>query len=423
MDVQAIIFHLKAYRMVFVAFLFLLCGAAVALPTTSYAVLSEADEMCVSGRDYSCPCGATCSKGGLPGGLNCPCKDMTNSFATFGVCVDLKKCLAKSTSDGMFDVGQAALGLSIDGVMKALQGGQPGGNFGQTPFTQSFGGDGCVQYFKTSDISQLSNPCAQYVPAVSDKIDAGAGYDGCDLVNSILGKCGGGTVATGTNTSGNTISTITTKTPRVIFQPNLGGFSGPLGGLRGDILQYARGATVVAGARDDKNNVEVAGFYGSQTFGNQESQSLVGRWCQSRPWAGNFLSRIAAPSFFDDLCKARGYQVGVATSTPQVTLIQKSATKKATSTSAATSTPAVPPKADIWASPPSVPLGGRTSIFWDSQGVMSCTETSIDGNFNQKSLSGGSATVPIIGATTFTITCLVSDGSTVTSSVTVNLKI
>ena len=54
----------------------------------------------------------------------------------------------------MFDVGQAALGLSIDGVMKALQGVNRG-NFGQTPFTQSFGGDGCVQYFKTSDISRF----------------------------------------------------------------------------------------------------------------------------------------------------------------------------------------------------------------------------------------------------------------------------
>ncbi|MBV9159462.1 MAG: hypothetical protein JO019_02600, partial [Candidatus Kaiserbacteria bacterium] len=164
--------------------------------------------------------------------------------------------------------------------------------------------------------------------------------------------------------------------------------------------------------------------------------------------SGNFLSYIIPPSFFDGLCNLRGYQVGalpapapVATTSPvQVQLTQTSdnakpvvvtpitvtkpaATTTKTTSKNATTTPTVEPKADIWAVPPSVSLGARTSIFWNTQGVTSCTETSPDGSFSHDSLSGGASTVPITAATTFTISCLAPGGGHITNFVTVNLAI
>ena len=198
------------------------------------------------------------------------------------------------------------------------------------------------------------------------------------------------------------------------------------GGERGDIEVRWGGATIIGGMRDTQTNTEVAGFYGSETLGGQP-QGLVGQWCKERPWVSNFLSKIVAPTFFDGLCKWRGFQVG----TPPV-LTQKPVVRPttptpkpvvATTTAPAPAAPVVPPKADIWAVPASVPLGGRTSIFWNTQGVTSCVESSPLGNFSQSSLSGGAATVPITAATTFTITCKAPDGSEITNSVVVNLKI
>ena len=216
---------------------------------------------------------------------------------------------------------------------------------------------------------------------------------------------------------------VTTPANRLVFSTTTGTFVMPPGGLRGDINARPVGATVVAGSRDTQGNVEVAGFFGASTFSGQGG-GLVGAWCKSRPWASNFLGKIITPTFFDNICKSRGYQVGMPPPPPAVTLQQtkKPAAKTATTT-AATTTPAIPPKVDIWAVPASVPLGGRTSIFWNTQGVTNCTETSPNGGFNQNSLSGGAATQPITAATTFSISCLAPDGSPVTSSVTVTLKI
>ncbi len=399
-------------------------------PASSHAISNPgggANADCKPGLDYRCFCGTKCTKDGPPGGLFCPCGDLTSNFTTSGQCTAPVRCTAKATSDGTFDLEQKLLDEGLKQVMKLLEGGKPAGQTpGEQSYGNSFGSEECFTgRFQTSDISQLSNPCAEYVPEVSGGIDTGVGGE-CDPIRALLGTCGG----TNTNTPVlvPTTNTSTTSAPlvpprRTIFQPNLGGLNGPATGLRGDILTRFKDATVLAGSRDEKNNVEVAGFFGSETFGNQQPQSLVARWCQTRPWATNFLSKIVTPSFFDNICKSRGYQVGIATSTtPQVTLIQKSPTKRATSTPA-TSTPTVQPKVDIWASPPSVTLGGRTSIFWNAQGVVSCTETASDGNFNQQSLSGGAATVPITEATTFTITCSVSDGTSITASTVVGLKI
>ena len=238
---------------------------------------------------------------------------------------------------------------------------------------------------------------------------------------------------TSTNTNPFTAQTEAEKL-RNIFQPTSASGFGMPGGMRGDILARLRGATVIAGSRDTEKNVEVAGFFGAQTFGSQGSQSLVGRWCRARPWAGNFLSKIVDPSFFDGICKARGYQVGeppppaagasttTSTNTGSATRVPPRVTT-ITIPGAATSAPLIQPRIAIWAVPRSVAVGARTSVFWSAVGVESCIETSTDGHFYESSLSGGASTVPITESTTFTIRCLVSDGSTVSGSATVDLKI
>jgi hypothetical protein len=171
-----------------------------------------------------------------------------------------------------------------------------------------------------------------------------------------------------------------------------------------------------------QSNTTVAGFYGSDTFGGQQPQGLAAGLCRSRPWASNFLSVVIPPSFFDGLCTWRGYQVGTPPP-PAPTLQQTHVTSKPATVQPATTTPAIPARVDIWAAPASVPLDTRTSIFWNTQSVSDCIETSPDGSFNHSTLSGGAATVPITGPTIFTISCIASDGSPVTDSVTVNLSI
>jgi hypothetical protein len=195
----------------------------------------------------------------------------------------------------------------------------------------------------------------------------------------------------------------------------------PGSGVSGDLKAGGTGATAYVGATDAESNASIAGFYGAGSGGSQ-ALGLIATWCRTRPWATNFLSKLIPPSFFDNLCAARGYQVGEP-QTPGAAYVPP-VKKKPSSTPVATSTgPTVAPKVDIWASPASVSLGGRTSIFWNTRGVKSCKETSSDGSFNQTSLSGGAATVPLTGATTFTISCETPDGSKAENSVTVNLSI
>ena len=197
-------------------------------------------------------------------------------------------------------------------------------------------------------------------------------------------------------------------------------------GVFGNILVDQNGATIFASTINSANNSETSGFYGSGTVSGQ-SQSFAGQLCQNRPWASNFLANIIPSSFFDSLCQWGGYQVGQPPQ-PQVTLVQqttqpaKPAPKPVTTTTTATSTPAVPAQVEIWAVPSAVPLGARTSIFWNTQNATNCSESSPDGNFSQSSLSGAASTVPLTGATTFTISCLDQGGNPVTDYVTVRIS-
>lgn len=176
------------------------------------------------------------------------------------------------------------------------------------------------------------------------------------------------------------------------------------------------GATIAANFRH--GFTEVAGFFGSSFSGNAQ-QSFASRLCTNRPWASGFLAKILPPWLLDGVCAKLGYQVGaVEMQGPSVE--KRPVTVEKGSVPIQKSAPAPPLEADIWAEPASVRLSSRTKIFWSSRSADSCT---IAGpSFEQSSLQGGGATVPITGPTTFTITCLAGE-NTVSDSVTVNLSI
>lgn len=500
-------------------------------PLFAHAFGKEADAMCNPVQPV-CGCGQVMGPKGCTAGANkfmCPCFDTTAGFTTSGVCIAQLRCQAQGTSDGTFDKALGALGQILGQVLGKLgQGSGSGSGSGSTPYTPP-ATTGCTgTYFQTSDITQLSNPCAQYVPPTTP-IDTGGGTSTCDTLSQLLGTCTGGgdtggsvftadpvigtapltvtfssrvtgqggaatiqfgdgvseqatscnapadvCITPGQNThiyqsagsytatlvdstgatignvtvtvnsaavGGSTITTVLTDnsatTTAATTTPNtadLSGLGSPLllapglnNGVAGDILLLNGGATIYSSSQNLANNTGVAGFFGSDTFNGQQPQGIAAQMCQARPWAGGFWGSILPVSFFDGLCSARGYQVGPppTPSAPVVQLQQTTpAPKPAAPAPAATSTtPSVKPVVQIWAVPSSVPLATRTSIFWNTQGVTECTETSPDGSFNQNSLSGGAATVPLTNATTFTISCLDADGNPVTSYVTVNLSI
>ncbi|HWP61187.1 MAG TPA: hypothetical protein VN495_01155 [Candidatus Paceibacterota bacterium] len=181
-------------------------------------------------------------------------------------------------------------------------------------------------------------------------------------------------------------------------------------GLHGDLLSAGGGATIQATSVN--GNSAVSGFFG--IAGNATNL------CLSRPWANNFLSYIIPPSFFDNICSLAGYPVGVvqapgggqASTNVSVAPPQQQTTQYQTSSQA---------QAKIWANPASVSLGGRTTIFWTTQGVTSCVESSSDGNFSGNSTSGGASTVALSGPVTFTIKCNTPTGTPITNSATVTI--
>jgi hypothetical protein len=201
-------------------------------------------------------------------------------------------------------------------------------------------------------------------------------------------------------------------------------------GTQGNIVITNSGATVIGNARDTQANSEVAGFYGSDA-GAAQPQGVAANLCKNRPWANAIVSFIIPPTFFDSLCAWRGYAVGapkVETKTQSPVILQQNPKPSTSQPAATTSAPAAPvvtgePFVDVWAVPMQVPLGARTSVFWNTKNVVSCTVSSPDGSFKETTLSGGASTVPLTGATTFTISCLTADDKPVTDYVTVNLAI
>ena len=201
-------------------------------------------------------------------------------------------------------------------------------------------------------------------------------------------------------------------------------------GANGLIVLTPTGATIKAELRDTERNIEVAGFFGAKTL-TDSIQSLAERMCIVRQWQHPMVSERMPIEIFDQLCSNKGLKVGLPASAVPVAVAKSTTANKPAPSNpvpapSATSTPVGPviaPAAAIWASPDSVPLGSRSTIYWNSKGVTSCVETSPDGNFTGNSKSGHASTVAIVGQTTFTISCLAPDGSHVTDFVTVNLAI
>jgi hypothetical protein len=218
--------------------------------------------------------------------------------------------------------------------------------------------------------------------------------------------------------------------------PGLGDFSSfanianIISGGGGDLKVGSDGVTITSSSRDPNTNTAVSGFFGANTLGGVGSQGIAAWLCRTRPWANSIFSKLVSSSYFDSLCTKRGYQVGgVAPKATAPTLTQSAVSKKPTATTkptaqVATSTaPAVPPHVQIWAVPPIVSIGSRTSVFWSARGVESCIVTSPDGSFHQTSLSGGASTVPLTAATTYTISCVTPDGFPATDYFTVKMAI
>ena len=427
------------------------------------------------GEDVRCSieCAVAARNGRPCPGTVIACKvAIPGSNTVWGICM-LSGCKGQTYtglgggSTGVGDIG-GIVGQIFKGLLDKIMQPKPssGGGGGGTPATAA----GCTTYYTVTVPS--SDPCATYVQPTSSSLLGGtSGTQGTasqalldalnggtqSSVNTALGIGGDGGTSTAnvsdqilnqaanqnTNTVQQTqdantnINTVlqtqgaTTNTNQ--NQTTASSATGTLAvravslqsGTQGNIELRGEGATVVANARDVEANTEVAGFYGGDTFGTTQPQGVVARMCQSRPWAGSIVSFVIPPSFFDSLCAWRGYQVGVPVPPPaqETVIIQQTTPAQNTAQPAPATVSTIPPEVDIWAVPARVTLGGRTSIFWNTKGVVSCNETSPDGSFNENSLSGGASTVPLSGPTTFTISCLTPDGTPVTDYVTVNLAI
>jgi hypothetical protein len=355
----------------------------------------------------------------------------------------------------MSSLGQlaSAIGQALGSLMSAASGGSGSSD---TPTTPTTGTTGCTtSYYDTSDPSVPSeDPCAIYVPTTTLGTTSSSTDSSIQSLLDALNGTPGGSLNGSSGSVGSTDTSGTALNPDVTTASSTGSFN-PFGnlpvatstaGLSGSIELASTSATFVT--NDIQGNVETASFFGGDTISGFVS-NLVGSWCTSRPWASGFIASIIPPSFFDGLCTNGGFTVGApqpaangsaagsdsgiteTQATGYVSLTQtpvdqtQTQTQPATAviqTASASTTPYIPGRVDIWAVPPSVPLGARTTIFWNTENVSNCTETSPDGSFSQTSLSGGAATVPLTEPTTYTISCLDSQQNPVTDYVTVDIS-
>ncbi|OGG74137.1 hypothetical protein A3A40_03160 [Candidatus Kaiserbacteria bacterium RIFCSPLOWO2_01_FULL_54_20] len=438
--------------------LILLLAFALAVPFVSHAAkLTTGNESCIPVYE-ECGCSQRKnSKGQCVPGINrwkCQCDETPPGGKVTAICVHQLDCKGTGTEKGGLGDAKGFLDI-IKGVMDLLKPKEQPQSPQQQQQPQT-GTQGCTKYYQVTTPS--TDPCAYYVPPTSTSLlntptgtqqnnltsellnalsggtgngldnvfgeegsgGSGSGGNVSDLLNGITGD--NEDESTTTSTRDSTTATATTSDGRVDYTGTKGKGVNVQSGTRGDIEVTGTGATVVAGARDSEANTEVAGFYGGDAMGGQP-QGVVANMCRNRPWADSIVTYVIPPSFFDSLCVWRGYQVGVPKAPSPPVLNQQ---VKQGTTSPATpkvQLPSEPAEVEIWAVPERVPLGTRTSVFWNTRGVESCTVTSPDGSFNESTLSGGASTVPLTGPTTFTISCLTQDNKPVTDYVIVNLTI
>ncbi len=428
-----------------------LCALAL-VPSITQAAFGEADAFCATAclpfwqKKPMQPCVMVCT-------------DTTNTGITTGKCNPMPpgKCIGTGFSSpdgdmkGAGDIGkflEQAMGMLKD-LMKPKEkggGGEQGGGAGYNPQQQY---PTCVHNAATKTVSPV--PCTEangqinYGGTSLGDLTAGGGSIGNStadaLLNALNGTTNNSTSGTNTNTSTTTSSASTTSsgtgaatsaassTQVTILSAQQGTLTstGNQGVLQGDVIVGQSGGMLYARSRDPGSNTEVAGFYGGNSFGQAQSLSLIGSLCSRRPWGNGIISGLISGGFFDNLCNRFGYQVGAivvtpgsgavtASKRPKVTITQNPAPRPATTTA-----PVQQPEVDIWANPPSVRLGTRTYIFWNTRSVESCVEAGP--NFSHNTLSGGASTVPLSDASVFTIECKTPDGKTVRDTVRVNLSL
>ena len=376
-----------------------------------------------------CRCGFRMTSKGCkprPNMYLCPCFATVPTGVVKGICIDNDKCQAQNFS-GQGGLSQAVGNLGqftqlLQQVKGLLGGGQSGGGASGGGSYSGADSQGCSSYYQVTAPS--SDPCAYYVPPTSSSlITSNIDTSASDILLNALG--GSDSSSGGSEGLINAINNTQTQAPATgTTSGNLGGSIVNLqAGTQGDITLLPSGATIIARSRDTQSNTEVAGFYGSTISGGDQPQGLAARMCQSRPWSNAVVSFVIPPTFFDSLCASRGYQVGILTPAVQQTTTVVETTPEEVSTTTQQIVSTITPEADIWAVPANVPLGARTSIFWNTKGVTSCTVSSPEGNFEEHALSGGAATVPLSGVTTFVISCTTAQGETIEDSVVVGLSI
>ncbi len=364
---------------------------------------NAANQMCAN-VEIDCPCGRdhgpkhNCELT-VPRSVNnhrCgvgSCFSVVNGFYSRGQCTAPFKCEGMTSGGGSGALGGGQQGLGgglqalgsilqgIGSIMGALNGGggsgSGAGGGGQYP-------GGCSQYYYTA--TTTSDPCAIYQP--------GGNYGDYYTSDPTI-----------PNISDSLLDYPITPTPSPVS-----GLLNTIGSgsavSPGATLEERKDAGVIDNLR--KGFSEVANYFGGDT---------LERLCQTRPWAGGgVIAGVAPDAFFDDLCRRAGYSQGFG-GRGSTTFGSSDPVGQGLGTTTVTSQPT----AEIRAEPASVRLGTRTYIFWTSAHVVSC---SVRGpSFEQNSLFGAGATVPITGPTIFTISCTAADGSTVSDSVTVNLAI
>lgn len=177
----------------YLASLLLVVFISLSLPLLTYAAGSAADLMCAScqmnpKQPNFCP--------------HVPCFDTEAGGITSGLCAAPSLCKAISStglngqSSGV-DSGLKQLGQMLGQLMGQLMQGSSGSgsSAATTPTTVT---TGCTTgYFQTSDITQLSNPCAQYVaPTVNTSLSSlTSSSTSCDSLSQLLGTCSATTPA------------------------------------------------------------------------------------------------------------------------------------------------------------------------------------------------------------------------------------
>lgn len=293
------------------------------------------------------------------------------------------------------------------------------------PINSSITSTNPIDQVQQSTAFPTSNPLATaYVPPTTNTIDLGNAVNPNNATNTPYTSAPVPVPITQALTStiyyNDTTSSATPPPSRTPLNQPLSQQL-PANGLHGDIRSFGKGVTIYATSRNA--NTVVAGFYGSG--------STAGRLCQSRPWAKNFLSYVIPAAFFDNICSWAGYPNGAVSGSVQGGggtgtfggTVRNTSVGAPTPVGGTQYPPGQQPQAKIWARPASVSIGGRTTIFWTSQFVTACTESSSDGNFSGSTVSGGASTVALSGPVTFTIKCRSIDGATISNSTTVTIGI